>query len=71
MSKEKIEKRIEKLKTNVDKQRKLIIDINKEIENENFLPNKYQQSLIDHICNQGKQSLKEIKRLEKLKNKTK
>ncbi len=62
-----IEERIQQLKRNVDTQGELIIAINHSIENENFSPNEYQQSLIDYICNKGKQCIAEIKRLENLK----
>ncbi len=66
--KNKIASRIRELKNYVDKQRTLIIGINNAIENDNFRPNLSQQKVIDHICEQGKTTLKEIKRLEKLMN---
>lgn len=62
-----IEKRINELKEYVDKQRELIIGINKAIENEGLLPSESQQATIDYICQQGKCGLKEIEKLEKFK----
>ena len=65
---EKIENRIEELKTYVDSQRELIIGINDAIENDGFIPSKSQQVTIDYICQQGIKSLKEIERLNQLLN---
>lgn len=64
-----IENRINELKEYVDKQRELIIGINNAIENDGFVPSESQQVTIDYICQQGKNGLKEIERLEGLKMK--
>jgi uncharacterized coiled-coil protein SlyX len=66
--KQEIENRINDLKEYVDKQCKLIIGINNAIENDGFVPSESQQVTIDYICQQGKWGLKEIERLEELKN---
>jgi len=64
-----IEHRINVLKEYVDKQREMIIGINNAIENDGFIPSKSQQVIIDYICQQGKNELKEIERLEGLNKK--
>lgn len=63
----KIETRINELKEYVDKQRELVILLNNEIENNGFRPSSIQQAEINYICEQGRKSLIEIERLEKLK----
>ncbi|MBL7694844.1 MAG: hypothetical protein JNK91_08355 [Ferruginibacter sp.] len=65
--KQEIENRINELKEYVDKQRELIIGINNAIENDGFRPSASQQVTIDYICQQGRWGMKEIERLEKLK----
>lgn len=62
-----IDKRINELKQYVEKQSELILLLNHEIENNGFRPSDIQQTEIDYICEQGKQSLKEMERLEELK----
>jgi len=65
---QKIENKINELKEYVDKQRELIIGINSAIEKEGFSPSESQQATINYICQQGKWGLKEIEKLENLKN---
>lgn len=64
-----IERTINELKEYVDKQRELIVGINNAIQNDGFVPSESQKLIIDYICQQGKNGLKEIERLEGLKNK--
>lgn len=62
-----IENRINELKEYVDKQRELIIGINKAIESDGFCPSDGQWAAISYICEQGKRGLQELERLEELK----
>jgi uncharacterized coiled-coil protein SlyX len=63
-----IDNRIIELEEYVYKQRKLIIRINNEIINREFLPSELQQVIIDHICQQGQLGLIEIDTLKRFKN---
>lgn len=65
--KKQIDNRIKELKEYVDKMRKLIIPINDDIENGILKPSALQKKYIDHIAEQGRSALAEIKRLERLK----
>lgn len=60
--------KIDNRKTELKKQRDLIIGLNNVIENDDFRPSESQKITIDYICQHGQFLLKEIERLKKLRD---